>query len=331
MMTRCKAGSVAATVAVCLLAAVCGLPQDAESVRVALDWYPNTNHTGIFAAIDLGFFAEEGLAVEVLQPGPTVSTQLVAAGRSEFGVSMQEYVTMFRGNQDAPVVSIAALLPHNTSGFAALRDAGISSPSDFADRRYGGWGQDLEMVMIHTVMELDGVSSADIEVVNIGMIDFVTAVRRNLADFFWIFYGWQGIHAELEGIDFVYLPLTELAEVLDYYTPVIIANEEMIAGRPDVVRRFVRAVARGYVYTALHPGEAAEILLRHAPELDADLVRASQAWLAEQAVADLAQWGRQEQSVWVRFADWALANRLIEAAIDPLAAFTNDFLPGDTE
>ena len=326
-MRRCNLCSAAVAVLVCLMLAVYGLSQDMESVRIALDWTPNTNHTGIFVAIDLGFFAEEGLAVEVLQPGPTVSTQLVASGRSEFGVSMQEYVTMFRGNQGAPVVSIAAVLPHNTSGFAAASDTGIASPRDFADRRYGGWGQDLEKVMIHTVMEMDGVSSADVEIVNIGMIDFVTAVRRDLADFFWIFYAWQGIHAELEGIDFVYLPLAELAEVLDYYTPLIITNEEMIAARPAVVRRFVRAVARGYVYAALHPVEAADILLRHAPELDPDLVHASQAWLVEHAIVDLSQWGRQEEIVWTRFAEWSLANGLIERAIDPLTAFTNDFLP----
>jgi len=101
----------------------------------------------------------------------------------------------------------------------------------------------------------------------------------------------------------------------------------MIKDRPDVVRRFLRALARGYARATLHPIEAAEILLDHAPELDPELVYASQAWIAGLTLADVDRWGRQEEAVWVRFADWALANRLIERAIDPLAAFTNDFLP----
>jgi ABC-type nitrate/sulfonate/bicarbonate transport system substrate-binding protein len=186
--------------------------------------------------------------------------------------------------------------------------------------------------MIRTVMEGVGADFGTVTMINIGMLDFATAVRRDLADFYWVFYGWQGIHAELQGIDFDFFPLLELAEVLDYYTPVIITRERMIDDRPDVVRRFLRALARGYVHATLHPAESAQILLDHAPELDGDLVRASQAWIAEQTIEDVDRWGHQEEAVWVRFADWALANRLIERTIDPFAAFTNAFLPhGETE
>ncbi len=311
---------------VCLLIAASASAEETETVRIALDWTPNTNHTGIFVARALGYFAEEGLVVEVLEPTETASIPLVASGQSEFGVSMQEYVTMARA-QDVPVVSIATLFQHNTSGFAAPSDRGISGPEDFEGLRYAGWGSDLESVMIRTVMEGVGADFDTVTMINIGMLDFTTAVRRDLADFYWVFYGWQGIHAELEGIDFDFLPLPELAEVLDYYTPVIITRERMIEDRPDTVRRFLRALARGYVRATLHPIEAAEILLDHAPELDPELVYPSQAWIAGRTLDDVDRWGHQEEAVWVRFAEWALANRLIERAIDPLAAFTNDFLP----
>jgi len=304
--------------------------QEAETVRIALDWTPNTNHTGIFVARELGFFAEEGLVVEVLEPTETASIPLVASGRSEFGVSMQEYVTMSR-DQEVPVVSIATLFQHNTSGFAAPRDRGILDPSDFEGKAYAGWGSDLESVMIRTVMESVGADFHTVTLINMGMIDFTTAIRRDLADFYWIFYGWDGIHAELEGIDFVFLPLSELAEVLDYYTPVIITREWMIDERPNVVRRFVRALARGYIYATLNPDEAAEILLQYAPELDTALVHASQNWIAAQTVDDIDRWGQQEEIVWSRFADWALAHGLIERSIDPAAAYTNEFLPKEVE
>ena len=309
-----------------LFAVVGASADDVESVRIALDWTPNTNHTGVFVAEALGFFTDEGLVVEVLEPTETASIPLVASGRSEFGISMQEYVTMARA-QDVPVVSIATLFQHNTSGFAAPCDRGIAGPADFEGLRYAGWGSDLESVMIRTVMDGVGADFATVTMINIGMLDFTTAVRRDLADFYWVFYGWQGIHAQLQGIEFDFFPLAELAEVLDYYTPVIITRERMIEDRPDIVRRFLRALARGYTFAALHPDEAAAILLDHAPELDAELVGASQAWIAEQTRGEIDRWGRQEASVWARFADWALANGLIEHAIDPLTAFTNGFLP----
>jgi len=297
-----------------------------ETIKIALDWTPNTNHTGIVVAQQLGYFAEEGLSVEIVQPGPTMSIQLAASGQCEFAVSMQEYVTMARA-QDVPVVSIAAVFPHNTSGFAAPTELGVLSPADFENLRYGGWGSDLEAVMIRTVMEQHGGEFETVEMFNLGMLDFTLAMKRNFADFFWIFYGWQGIHAQLQGIDFIYIPLTELADVLDYYTPVIVTSEAMISDAPEIVARFTRALARGYVYAALEPEAAASMLLAFAPELDPELVRASQIWLSGQSETDLLQWGQQKTETWERFAAWAFENALIERAIDPLAAFTNRFLP----
>ncbi len=69
------------------------------------------------------------------------------------------------------------------------------------------------------------------------------------------------------------------------------------------------------------------MLLAFAPELDAELVRASQIWLSGQAETDLALWGYQKAETWERFAVWAYENALIETPIDSLAAFTNQFLP----
>jgi len=324
-MTSCLRGL--ALVIVAVLVGGAGVGAD-ERVSIALDWTPNTNHTGIVVACTLGYFAEEGLAVDIVQPGPTMSVQLAASGQCDFAVSMQEYVTMARA-QDVPIVSIAAVFPHNTSGFASPTALGISSPADFEGLRYGGWGSDLEGVMIRTVMERLGADADSVELYNLGMLDFPTAVERGFADFFWIFYGWDGIHAQLRGIDFDYLPLRELADVLDYYTPVIVTSEPMIAASPDVVERFVRALARGYMFAAQAPAEAADMLLEYAPELDAELVHASQAWLATQAEVEPARWGVQRESVWSGFAEWAYDNGLIPSTIDPQAAFTNRFVPGE--
>jgi ABC-type nitrate/sulfonate/bicarbonate transport system substrate-binding protein len=295
-------------------------------VRIALDWTPNTNHTGIFVAIGLGYFAEEGLEVEVLEPSPVVSLQLAASGRADFAVSSQEYVTMARA-EDVPIVSIAAIYPHNTSGFAALSTAGIASPADFAGRRYGGWGSDLEDVMVATVMENVGADPSQVESFNLGTRDFVTAAQEGFADFFWIYYGWAGVYAELLGLTFTYLPLVDLDTVLDYYTPVVVARETMIAEAPETIHAFSRALARGYVYAANFPDEAAEILLRLSEGLDRDLVLASQRWLAGQSEKTLELWGRQDAEVWRRFAEWSFDHALIRRAIDPDAAFTNAFLP----
>lgn len=310
-----------------LVVLLAALGVGATTVRIALDWTPNTNHTGIFVADALGYFAEEGIELEVLEPSPVVSLQLVAGGRAELGISSQEYIMMAR-SEGTPVVSVAALYPHNTSGFAALRTAGIASPADFAGKRYAGWGSDLEAVMIDTVMRGAGADPSTVEVIGMGTLDFATAAQAGLADFFWIYYGWQGVHAELLGLDISYLPLAELDSVLDYYTPVFAAAEALLVEKADLVRRSLRALARGYVYAALAPDAAAEILLARVPELDRALVVASQRWLAERSSFDLATWGMQDLAVWQTFATWAFDHALVRRATDVAAAFTNDFLPG---
>ena len=109
-----------------------------ESVQVVLDWFPNTNHTGLYVALEQGYYAEEGLDVEIIQPGEgNTAEQLVASGQVQFGVSYQESVTQARA-QDIPIVSLAAVIQHNTSGFASLKEDGIVTVRDFEGKRYGG-------------------------------------------------------------------------------------------------------------------------------------------------------------------------------------------------
>ncbi len=301
-----------------------------EAVRVALDWTPNTNHTGLLVARDRGFYEAEGVELRLVEPGPTVALQLVAVGQADFGISSQEYVTMARA-QGIPVVSVATLYPHNTSGFAAAADRNIQTPSDLAGKTYAGWGSEMEEAMIRTVMALHGEDPTTVNVTNIGTIDFTTAVRLGIADFYWVFYGWQGVHAELEGIDFDFILLSDLAEVFDYYTPVLITSERLLGRDPDLVARFLRATARGYTTAAREPETSAELLLDYAPELDRDLVIASQRWLTDVSILSVESWGFQEERVWREFSAWALEAGLIGNPIDPLGAFSNAYLPGQDD
>lgn len=298
----------------------------ATKVKLTLDWTPNTNHTGIYVAKELGYFAEEGLKVSIVQPSKTTSIQLTATGRTEFGVSHQESVTMGRA-RDIPVVSIAAIIQNNTSGFAAPLEEEISSVEDFAGHKFGGWGSELYNKIIQSVMRDAGADFSTVDFVNVGMTDFVTAARHDMADFFWIFYGWQGVHAQIEGLEFTYIPVRELSETFNYYTPVFIAGEKVIEERPELVRKFLRAVTRGYEYAGNNPERSAEILLEHASELDRELVTESQEYLSDKYSEGVEHWGVQEKVVWERFTAWLLKNDLIERKVDAEKAYTNEFLP----
>ncbi|HED24119.1 MAG TPA: ABC transporter substrate-binding protein, partial [Firmicutes bacterium] len=246
-----------------------------EQITVLLDWTPNTNYSGLYAAIDKGYFAEENLQVEIIQaPGSVV--QMVSASQAEFGVSYQEEVTYARLS-GMPVVSIAAVIQHNTSGFASLGERGIKTPADFEGKSYGGWGSPVEEATIKALMDRYDADFEKVEIITTGEVDSLIVIDRE-ADFAWIYYGWTGIEAELKGMELNFIELGKEDPALDYYTPVLITSEALISENPDLIERFMRAVGRGYRLAIENPAEAAEILLDHAPELDEELVIASQEW-----------------------------------------------------
>ncbi|HJH10526.1 MAG TPA: ABC transporter substrate-binding protein [Metalysinibacillus jejuensis] len=296
-----------------------------EKVTMVLDWTPNTNHTGLYVAQAQGFFEEQGLDVDIIQPGDAGADQLVASGKADFGISYQEGITLAR-TQGVPIVSIAAIIQHNTSGFAAPKEKGIASPKDFEGKTYGGWGSPIEKAVIETIMKADGGDVERMAIINAGDADFFTMTEKDV-DFAWIYYGWTGVEAELRGKDIDMIYLTDYSEKLDYYTPVLSTNEKMIDEKSDIVKKMVAAVAKGYEYAIENPEDAANILLVAAPDLSQDLVINSQKWLADKYQDDAEQWGVQKLDVWKNYADWMTENGVLEGDFDPEQAFTNEFLP----
>ncbi|MBQ4899607.1 MULTISPECIES: ABC transporter substrate-binding protein [Paenibacillus] len=296
-----------------------------QDVKIVLDWSPNTNHTGLYVAKEQGFYEEEGLNVDILLPGSGGADAMVASGEVPFGISYQEGVTQGR-TQGVPLVSIAAVIQHNTSGFAAPVDRGIKTPKDYEGKTYGGWGSPVEEAILKSIMDQTGADVGKVKFVNMGEADYFTAVKRDI-DFAWIFYAWTGIEAELRGepLDMQYVK--DYTDKLDYYTPVIVTNEKTAANDPELVKAFMRATSKGYEYAIEHPEEAADILLKAVPDLDKELVLASQKWLSPKYQDDAARWGEQKREVWQNYSDWMHERGLIEKELDTDKAFTNEFLP----
>jgi ABC-type nitrate/sulfonate/bicarbonate transport system substrate-binding protein len=302
-------------------------------VTLMLDWTPNTNHTGIYAAQALGYYDEANLDVEIVEPADVLVESALDAGLVEFGIGFQEFTT-YAIVDGAKVVSVAAIIQHNTSAFATVAaDHPVQRPADLAPLTYGGYSQPgLENAMLARLLGCDEAEWDTDHYLDIGLTDPIGLMTHRRIDFAWIFYAWQGIQAEVSGIDLDTIMLMDYLDcVPDYYTPILLTSQTMIDEHPDVVTAFVQATARGYAYAIENPEAAAELLLEAVPELDADLVGASAVWLAEQYQADAPRWGQQRAEVWQGFTDFLIENGIIKGLLDTSAVFTNDFLPGTVD
>ncbi len=296
------------------------------SVTLMLDWTPNTNHTGLFVAKEKGYFSKAGLDVQFIQPSNSGSVeQLVATGKSDFGVSHQEQVTTARANE-VPILSLAAILQHNTSGFASPTSKNILNAKDFEGKTYGGWGLPSEDAILKALMQKENADFSKLKMINIGEADQLISITKDI-DLTWIFYGWTGIEAELRKQTLNMIWLKDVDPALDFYTPVLITSEQLTQSQPELIRQFMQAVSEGYQFAIQNPTESAEILIKNAPEANADLIRGSQIWLSPQYQADAPQWGIQKADVWERYAKWLVERDLLPKMIDSSKAYTNDFLP----
>lgn len=329
--------ALAVTLAGCGTAAsTTRLPPAQQAVTLALDWTPNTNHTGIYVAMQKGYYAQQGINLKLTPYSSSVyPEQLVAQGQADFAISFPEAVTQFRA-QGLPLVSVASVISSNTSALISLKGRGLDSVASLAGRRYAGFGTSYEQPVISQVLSCGGASSPSFQNITT-TLDPVEALKSGQFDFAWVYQGWEVIQAQREGLQLNIFPLIDYC-VPNYSSPVIVTSQQTIQQKPDMIKRFLAATAQGYQYAIAHPKDAADLLIKGAPAGtfdDTGLVQASQAYLSPLYAAGSACWGQQTLAKWTNYPRFMYDHGAITDANgnpiktppDYAAAFTNDYLP----
>ena len=307
----------------------CGGKEE-ETITFVLDWTPNTNHTGIYVALQKGWFEEAGLKVDVVQPPEGGSALLVASGKAQFAVTAQDSIApALTGENAMPLTTVAAILQHNTSGIVSRAGEGMDTPKGLEGHKYATWDSPVEKATIRQVMAADGGDFDKVELIPSTVTDEVSALKSGDVDAIWIFYGWAGIACEVAGLPIDYFDFADFDPVLDFYTPIIVSNNDWLENNPETAKAFLAALSRGYEYAAENPKEAADILMEAAPELksNTELVYRSQEYLAGEYIADAARWGEIDPDRWGGYFAWLNDNGLMQTPLDPGMGFTNEYLP----
>ena len=184
-------------------------PDEPTPATLSLDWVPNTNHTGFYVALDKGWYAEEGIDLDIQSPAdPSAALRQVAAGNTEFGVSFQEEVTIARSS-DIPIVSIGAIIQHNTAALAALADSGIRTAADFEGKTYASYGLPIERPILEGLMGCEGADADTVEFVDVGFDAFPALLSGRGPGL--IFLGWDGIAPSCAASSWRPCPFTAIA------------------------------------------------------------------------------------------------------------------------
>ena len=315
-----KIMAVLLTAALCLtmlLSAAGAEAAELKQIVFCLDWTPNTNHTGVYAAQALGYYREAGLEVQIVQPPENGALLMCAAGQAQFAVDAQD--TM-------------AALQHNTSGILARAGEGITSAKGMEGKTYATWDSPIELAMLKYCMEKEGADFSTVKLIPNNITDEPAALAAHQTDAVWVFYGWSGVNAELSGVQCDYWDFASLSKELDYYTPVILANNDFLRESPETAKAFLAATAKGYEYAIAHPDVAADLLIAGdttgSLEDARELVTASQEWISARYTEDGTAWGRFDPERWNGFYGWLFANGLTAHDLTG-TGFSNDYLPAE--
>ena len=315
--------------AIGLMTAACGSEQETVKVKLALDWYPNANHAGLFVAQAKGYFAEENIQVEMYTPvDPTTVNATVAAGSDDFGINYQPDLLIAR-SQGVPVVSIFALVQHPLNSVQTLQSSGLTRPKDLAGKKVGYPGIPLNEPLLDTMLKTDGVERglADVELVNVGFNLAEALINRSVDACVGCYFSHESFLMENQGHPVNIMHMEDYG-VPDFYELVLVTSEKMLQEKPDVVQRFVRALVRGYEDAAAAPNAAVDTLLAGTKEeVDEAIERPGVQVIAPLWRTDVPV-GWQTSERWTQFADWLYANKQVSEPIDGNKAFTNEFVEG---
>ena len=304
---------------------------EAKEIIVSLDWTPNTNHTGLYVALANGYYADAGLNVKIVQPPEGDAIAACSSGQVQFAVGYQDLLLpAFTSETPMEVTAVAALLQHNTSCIVSKKGAGMDTPKGLEGKQYLTWQSPIELAMMKNVVEADGGDFSKVEQIPDVPTDEAQDVNANPNHAIWIYYGWGGINAEVNNIEVDTFFFKDLNPVFDYYSPVLVANNQLIKDDPETVKAFLAATQKGYEYAVSNPDEAAQILIDSddtgALDGSEELVKASQKWMADQYVADAPKWGYIDPARWNAFYNWVADEKIIDEKLPENTGFTNDYL-----
>ncbi len=294
--------------------------KELKEINVVLDWYPNALHTFIYTAIERGYYAEEGLKVNVQFPSnANDALSLVAAGKAEIGLYYQHDIIQAVANQGVKVASIGAVVQSPLNIILSLKDKNITRPSDLEGKTVGYAGTALSEALVQTMMEADGADFSKTTMMDVGFELMSSMTTGNVDATIGCLVNHEVPQLEEEGFELNYFMVNEYG-IPNYYEGVFLANYDTIENDQDMLAGFLRASKKGFEDFKADPDGCLAILLNNQNEENFPLSetvekQSCQTLLPLMETADAA-FLSQSDACWQENIDWMLKTGLIDKSVE---------------
>ena len=295
-----------------------GSSKNLKELDVVLDWYPNALHSFLYVAIEKGYYADEGLKVNIRFPSnANDAISLVAAGQADIGLYYQQDVIQARAEQNVPVKSIGAVVQGPLNIVLSLKDKNITSAKDLVGKTIGYAGTELSEALIRSIMQYVGADYSDVTMVDVGFDLMSSMTTGNVDATIGCLVNHEVPQMEEEGFEVNWFALDSYG-VPTYYEGVFLANDDVIANDSETLSAFLRASAKGFADMKADPEGALKTLLANQNEenfpLSETVERKSMGVLLPMMETDSAAFLSQSDACWQENIDWMLQQGLIAKA-----------------
>jgi ABC-type nitrate/sulfonate/bicarbonate transport system substrate-binding protein len=297
-----------------------------RTLKLALDWRPNTNHTGFFIAKHLGFYEEEGLDVMIISTEEdnykVTPAKKVELGLADFALCPMESLVSYR-TKDKPfdAVGIATIFQEDISAICALRSSGITRPRDLDNRIYASYNARYEDKIVEQMIKNDK-GRGNITIKYPEKLGIWDTLLNGEADATWIFVNWEGIEAEAQGVELNLFRMSEYG--IPYgYSPVIMTSKTKINENQADYAAFLRATKKGFQYAINHVENAAQILDLYVSKADkyVDIVKSQ--IMTSPSYGNPEEWGKMDLKKVQTFLDWLRKHKLERTKLKANQLVTN--------
>ena len=311
-------------------------------LKLALDWTPNTLHAGILIAEAQGYYQDDGLNLEIINPADdnyaVTPAKKLSQKQVHLAITPSESVISFNMRKDpTPLLAIAANLQKDTSAIVALKDSGIDQPAQMDGRRFASYDARFENDIVRQMVKNDG-GKGEFEITNPEMLSVWDNLVEKKVDFTWVFLPWEGIKAKYEHDNLRYYAFQMGNHGVPYgYSPLIISHQDFISEENAALKVFLQATERGWHDVYDNPEKTAKILQQHVkqPEFEnLNFVVDSLRMMRSALLTAKGRWGFMEGQRWVNFIDWMISHEILKdeegvpmnhGQIDSSMLYTNEF------